>query len=1212
MKILSLHLMAFSHFTNKVFDLSRGKEGLHIIFGPNEAGKSSSLRALRQVLYGIPAKSTDNFRHAHPDMRIGVTLRHSDGSILKAIRRKGNSKTLRDMDKETEVIENSVLQRFLGNINQTTFESMFGIDHATLVSGGEAILKGAGELGQLLFSSGSGIANLKTVQESLEKELQELYVRSGSTRRINKQLTEYAEAKKILRDSELPSSEWEKHDQALKVAIGRKKQLEDQLQKLEQSLTRLRRLRDAIPLIAERSLYVAEAEKLASVPLLPENFAQEARAMLEQATILLREQSHDEQKLDALKSEIAALNLPENILDRSNRIESLQQTLGSHQKASIDKSGLLQNLEDEVERANSCLRDLGKDCTFEEAQTFRLSVQEKTRLRKLALERKALWQAKRDAQAQLKRNDERIEQCRAAILNVEKMPDCERLATVFRAVQQDPQLEQRCANDRKAFERKFKQILLDLRKLGVRLAPEICDSELNIDVLTTLYDSLQLLPVPDNETIDVFERELMSNNKELENAKERLNALAEELRQAKEQLEAQSQMRHVPDEGDLIKARELREEGWLLVSNSWRKSNVDQSAIETFCNTVEKPGDLKSAYEQTVEQSDLISDRLRTEADAVARKLQLVRQVKQLEERFEELSKKIASTEKGLTQKSAEWREIWLQASERHATASQAKMWKPAFQNLLNSTDGLIGDLEKLVQNEERSKKLKDEMLIELNSLNAAAALSSTADLLDILPIAQETLERARANKQALAELQKDLATQNSERISILENDAKCSGEMEAWSLAWDPSVAAIGLESSTSPEEITAFLDRLDQFFTHYEQIANLKRRIAAIERDAEKFQADVYELAQLLAPDMQLDKPERAAEELYVRLKKAKEISSRKKIISEQSNELTEAISIRKAALSNLADKKQRMMQEAQVDFEDDLIEASKKSDQRRKVGEILDNYNRQLVRIAPDCSLESLLIDCAEKSIESLDKEIPQLEQSVLHIGSERDQIQVTIGSEMQIIKGMDGTGVAAESAARVQQILAELGQDVEQYGRLKLASQILKKSIERYREKHQSPILKRASEIFSRLTNGNFAGLQEDFNEKGDPVLFGLRTDSATLTPIEGMSEGTCDQVYLALRLASLSLYLDREEALPFIVDDILVNFDDQRSLATLRVLAEFSKRTQVIMFTHHQHIVDLAREHFDPETVFFNSLIETETAAVSVSQQASLSGLSLTT
>lgn len=1209
MKILSLHLMAFSHFTNRVFDLSRGKEGLHIIFGPNEAGKSSSLRALRQVLYGIPAKSTDNFRHAHPDMRIGVTLKHSDGSILKAVRRKGNSKTLRNMDKETEVIEAAVLQRFLGNINQTTFESMFGIDHATLVSGGEAILKGSGELGQLLFSTGSGIANLKSVQESLEKELQDLYVRAGSTRRINKQLTDYSEAKKTLRESELPSSEWERHDQALKVAIGRKKQLDDQLQKFEISLARLARLRDAIPLIAERSLYLDEVQKFAEIPILPENFADEARAMIEQATILTREQDHDEQKLSTLVGEIAALDLPETILDQSNRIEMLQQTLGSHQKAAIDKSGLVQNLEDEEERAKSCLRDLGKECDFEAAQEFRLSVQEKTRLRKLALERKALWQAKRDAEAQLKRNSESIQQCRDAITKIGQLPDCEKLSAVFRLAQQDAQIEQRCAGERRTIEKKYKQILLDLRKLGVRIPADVSESNLNT---APLSEFMNLLPVPDSETIEQFDREIASTNKELENTRDRLQQLSEELRLAKEQLEAHANMRDVPDESDLVSLRESREKGWKLVLKSWKKSQADSAEIESFCSSLQQANDLESAYVWTVSQSDLISDRLRTEADSVARKAQLTRLTKQLDERREEASKKIASAEATLTQKTNDWRALWSELADRFATPSQAKMWKPAFQNLLKSLDTLIAEIDKLEQDEQRSVDLKLELIRELQRLNKIASdFSQNTALIEIIPLAQEALEHARSSKQTFADLEKTLAKLNSERLTLTEIDSKCAGEIESWSAAWDPAVAAVGLAASTSPEEITAFLDRLDQFFAHYEQIANFKRRISGIDRDADKFKNDVFELAKQLMPDAQLDSAERTANELYARLKKAKEVFARRKLVAEQQTELQEAIAVRKAALSNLADKKQRMMLEAQVQSETDLIEAARKSEQRRRVNELLDNYNRQLIRIAPDCSLESLLKECAEKSLETLNKEIPELTENVQQLQAERDQIQVTIGSELQIIKGMDGAALAAESAARVQQILAELGQDVEQYGRLRLASLILKKSIERYREKHQSPILKRASEIFARLTNNNFAGLQEDFNDKGDPVLFGVKAETGSLTPIEGMSEGTCDQVYLALRLASLSLYLDREEPLPFIVDDILVNFDDQRSLATLRVLAEFSKRTQVIMFTHHQHIVELAREHFDPEDVFFNSLIESEAPPLPLAKQTTLSGLSLT-
>ncbi|MBU4054152.1 MAG: AAA family ATPase, partial [Proteobacteria bacterium] len=49
MRIDELRLIAFGPFTGTTLDLSQGREGFHIIYGPNEAGKSSSLRALRYV-----------------------------------------------------------------------------------------------------------------------------------------------------------------------------------------------------------------------------------------------------------------------------------------------------------------------------------------------------------------------------------------------------------------------------------------------------------------------------------------------------------------------------------------------------------------------------------------------------------------------------------------------------------------------------------------------------------------------------------------------------------------------------------------------------------------------------------------------------------------------------------------------------------------------------------------------------------------------------------------------------------------------------------------------------------------------------------------------------------------------------------------------------------------------------------------------------------
>ncbi len=186
-------------------------------------------------------------------------------------------------------------------------------------------------------------------------------------------------------------------------------------------------------------------------------------------------------------------------------------------------------------------------------------------------------------------------------------------------------------------------------------------------------------------------------------------------------------------------------------------------------------------------------------------------------------------------------------------------------------------------------------------------------------------------------------------------------------------------------------------------------------------------------------------------------------------------------------------------------------------------------------------------------------------------------------------MDGSAHAAELAEEAQGLIARLETDAEHYIRLWLASAVLSQAIERYRAKNQGPILERSNELFSHMTLGSFAGLRLEFDEKGEAVLVGVRPGGKEIVGVEGMSDGTADQLYLAVRLASLEAYLEKNEPLPFIVDDILIKFDNERAIATLQTLAELSQKTQIIFFTHHRHLVELAKANIDKDALFTHSL-----------------------
>ncbi|GMN14865.1 ATP-binding protein [Altererythrobacter sp. MTPC7] len=165
-------------------------------------------------------------------------------------------------------------------------------------------------------------------------------------------------------------------------------------------------------------------------------------------------------------------------------------------------------------------------------------------------------------------------------------------------------------------------------------------------------------------------------------------------------------------------------------------------------------------------------------------------------------------------------------------------------------------------------------------------------------------------------------------------------------------------------------------------------------------------------------------------------------------------------------------------------------------------------------------------------------------------------------------------AAGAAAEAEQSRAEMVDLAEQYILKRAQAVTLRWAIERYRDENQDPLLVRASELFSKLTVGRYSSLQIDTDGK-DPRLLGLRDDGRTVVDVGGMSEGTTDQLFLALRLAAVERSVRSGTILPFLADDLFVNFDEQRSEAGLRVLAELARSTQVLFFTHHRHLADIA-------------------------------------
>ena len=210
MRIDRLDLIAYGPFTDKSLDLTNGDSGLHLIYGDNEAGKSTSLRALIAWLFGIPTRTSDNFLHLNSQLRIGGKLRLSDGGEIEFTRRKGTKGTLLKYGTEDPLDEHLLAPFLPAGVDENIFTKLWGIDHDRLIAGGRELLDQSGDLGHALFSAAVGTANFREVLAAMQNSADEIFKSRGSKAALNQAIANFKDAQKRIKEASLPVSDWKK------------------------------------------------------------------------------------------------------------------------------------------------------------------------------------------------------------------------------------------------------------------------------------------------------------------------------------------------------------------------------------------------------------------------------------------------------------------------------------------------------------------------------------------------------------------------------------------------------------------------------------------------------------------------------------------------------------------------------------------------------------------------------------------------------------------------------------------------------------------------------------------------------------------------------------------------------------------------------------------------------------------------------------------
>ena len=448
MRLDRLDLTRYGRFTDTRLDFpapSPGLPDLHVIFGPNEAGKSTLFSAWLDLLYGIPARSRYDFLHPGPTMQIGARLTH-DGGVLEAIRLKRNGASLQDANGQP--LPEAVMQAALAGLGRDGYTAMFSLDDDTLEQGGESILASRGDLGEMLFSASAGLSGLGPQLDGVRKELDAFHkprARATALKAARDRLQDLdrqrrdldisaSAAQKLQRDLAAAEKAWLAARATEAVADAALKQVTEALARLPQQ-DRLKRLRN----------------ELAPLATLPAATPENARALAEIDQSLRgiagQMQTRNEALADLVQRK-ASLSRDPAILPLAEHIAKAAGLYPLHQAALADlpkRRDSLASIEADLSRQMQALGLTGQPADHSIPPTTL------SRLRALVAQRDVLMQAFATARDEAARGAARLKSLRDAIGDLPPVEDLQSLShLVARLRQSDPEVlvrraQQECA-----------------------------------------------------------------------------------------------------------------------------------------------------------------------------------------------------------------------------------------------------------------------------------------------------------------------------------------------------------------------------------------------------------------------------------------------------------------------------------------------------------------------------------------------------------------------------------------------------------------------------------------------------------------------------------------------------------------------------------------------------------------------------------------------
>lgn len=1139
MKLRRLDLENFGIHAEHTFPFA--EQGLQLIYGRNEAGKSTLLQSVRELLFGFAHAGSNPFA---PDsktkkMRATAQLTLKDGSELEIVRRQGNKNTLSGgyVTRE-ESVDEVRWQQLLSGADQQMYQHVFGFSLQELATGEESLKEA--NLDEALFGGGLGrLHDYKQLIKSIEEEAENLFKSRGQKQQINSILAEIKSLKSELKESSLRPAEYEEwlsQANRCEEELTRLQAVRDQVFRRQQHLDRLKR---AHPLWIELQSKQQQLAKLDAPSSFPADALDELAQTRNQAKKLASEIDDLVRDLARIEKEVGDIEFNEALIESGEAIRSLVFGIKEVRNYRRDIPLRQQEREHDLDEALRILRRIDPKLQLDQIGQFELTFADRNSIQQLARKRQRVLTELESQAPELERLDREILELEATLgaIPVKSQELVDKLRT-----SRQPLAE--AIKEKRELEAAISDLTMQVSQRSASIE----------SVLTEELNWENALPVPMESTITKFDQQMQVIAEEIRSAERTVRETNEELVAKRDELRRMEQGVDLVSQDLLDESRGKRDANWKSLRQILLGESNSPAHDELHPQT--------EAFEGQIKESDVMADKRYRNAQLLAEHQAVAGQIATLEERLAGRQSHVANLNEKQTRLLAEWEAEWKTCGIQPKSPREMNAWRLAYLELVQihaEIERKRHELQPLEKRIEATTKL----------LADTKQLPEQVSTMEMLSWIDAYLREAEGFREKQTELRIRIESKQDERRSSQQQQEKRQQQLAEIEARGSEILTIFQSLGDVDIELAGELISAIDEIQGHLTSAAKLEQRISDMEAGLIEFQQQVQTVLESTAESLEEMPPEHAAERLGTLLTEAERRHSRRKELQFERQVTSQTHENRQAEHAELEARLAKWRKQVAVNSDEELESVSQTVRARHKMEEEIAAKENELALVRESEEPTSFQEALASLDRDQLELDLNEVTREFAGIQENLAQSNQQLGELNSRLREVDLSSRAVIAQGKIESLQSDLSDCLDRLGPLLIAKEMLARAMKAFREENSGQLLASISELLERMTEGRYVKVEPDLEKEGGLLLVGQ--GDIRKKPVE-LSTGTREQLYLAIRLAYIRHYCQGAEPLPVLMDDILVNFDDDRQVATLKVLADFDPEIQIILLTCHQPLV----------------------------------------